>query len=56
MLVIANLVAKRRRGNARSRVRLLPVAQAQSVAVREARAAAGAVFSDLAVTDLGSSR
>ncbi|MCT2546236.1 hypothetical protein [Streptomyces atratus] len=39
--------------NARSRVRLLPVAKAHGIAVREAREAAGAVFSDLAVTASG---
>ncbi|MBV7674295.1 hypothetical protein STHAL_33145 [Streptomyces halstedii] len=39
--------------NARSRVRLLPVAQAHGIAVREAREAADAVFSDLAVTASG---
>ncbi|MEU8622655.1 hypothetical protein [Streptomyces sp. NPDC048623] len=39
--------------NARSRVRLLPVAQAHGIAVREARKAADAVFSDLAVTASG---
>ncbi|MFC8926832.1 hypothetical protein ACFT43_13285 [Streptomyces albidoflavus] len=39
--------------NARSRVRLLPVAKAHGIAVREARGAADAVFSDLAVTASG---
>ncbi|WP_445403153.1 hypothetical protein ACSMX9_29995 (plasmid) [Streptomyces sp. LE64] len=39
--------------NARSRVRLLPVAAAHGIAVREAREAADAVFSDLAVTASG---
>jgi hypothetical protein len=39
--------------NARSRVRLLPVAKAYGVAVREAREAADAVFSDLAGTASG---
>ncbi|EGJ72722.1 hypothetical protein STTU_p0109 (plasmid) [Streptomyces sp. Tu6071] len=39
--------------HARSRVRLLPVARAHGIAVREARGAAGAVFSDLAVTASG---
>ncbi|MFF8604054.1 hypothetical protein ACF065_33690 [Streptomyces sp. NPDC015232] len=39
--------------NARSRVRLLPVAKAHGIAVREARKAADAVFSDLAVTASG---
>lgn len=39
--------------NARSRVRLLPVAKAHGIAVREARVAADAVFSDLAVTASG---
>ncbi|CAL9673067.1 hypothetical protein [Streptomyces sp. enrichment culture] len=39
--------------NARSRVRLLPVAKAHGIAVREAREAADAVFSDLAVTASG---
>lgn len=39
--------------NARSRVRLLPVAKAHGIAVREARAAADSVFSDLAVTASG---
>ncbi|GAA2615599.1 hypothetical protein GCM10010304_81150 [Streptomyces roseoviolaceus] len=39
--------------NARSRVRLLPVAQAHGLLVREARGAADAVFSDLAVTASG---
>ncbi|MFD6131005.1 hypothetical protein ACFWC2_23625 [Streptomyces diastaticus] len=39
--------------NARSRVRLLPVAKAHGIAVREARAAADAVCSDLAVTASG---
>jgi hypothetical protein len=39
--------------NARSRVRLLPVAQAHGVAVREAREAADAMFSDLAGTASG---
>lgn len=39
--------------NARSRVRLLPVAQAHGLLVREAREAADAVFSDLAVTASG---
>ncbi|MFE3122286.1 hypothetical protein ACFXHD_02580 [Streptomyces hydrogenans] len=38
---------------ARSRVRLLPVAKAHGIAVREAREAADAVFSDLAVTASG---
>lgn len=36
--------------NARSRVRLLPVAKAHGIAVREGRKAADAMFSDLAVT------
>ncbi|NED07567.1 hypothetical protein G3I55_38720, partial [Streptomyces sp. SID6648] len=36
--------------NARSRVRLLPIAKAHGIAVREAQVAADAVFSDLAVT------
>ncbi|WP_406529993.1 hypothetical protein [Streptomyces sp. I8-5] len=43
--------------DARSRVRLVPIAEAHGVAVREARRAAKAVFSDLAGTasgDLGS--
>ncbi|WP_308061618.1 hypothetical protein [Streptomyces scabiei] len=39
--------------NARSRVRLLPVAQAHGLLVREARESADAVFSDLAVTASG---
>lgn len=39
--------------NARSRVRLLPVAQAHGVLVREAREAAAPVFSDLADTAPG---
>ncbi|WP_051369389.1 hypothetical protein [Streptomyces sp. PVA_94-07] len=39
--------------NARSRVRLLPVAAAHGIAVRESRKAADAVFSDLAVTASG---
>ncbi|MFF8618152.1 hypothetical protein [Streptomyces sp. NPDC015350] len=39
--------------NARSRVRLLPVAQAHGIAVREAREAADAVLADLAVTASG---
>ncbi|MEU6482028.1 hypothetical protein ABZ858_35180 [Streptomyces sp. NPDC047017] len=39
--------------NARSRVRLLPVAKAHGIAVREAREAADAVFSDLADTASG---
>ncbi|MFF5393276.1 hypothetical protein ACFY5H_34040 [Streptomyces sp. NPDC013012] len=39
--------------NARSRVRLLPVAKAHGIAVREAREAADAVLSDLAVTASG---
>ncbi|EYT77971.1 hypothetical protein CF54_39810 [Streptomyces sp. Tu 6176] len=39
--------------NARSRVRLLPVAKAHGIAVREAREAADAVFSDLAGTASG---
>lgn len=39
--------------NARSRVRLLPVAKAHGIAVREAREAADAAFSDLAVTASG---
>ncbi|MDT0614466.1 hypothetical protein [Streptomyces lancefieldiae] len=39
--------------NARSRVRLLPVAQAHGIAVREAQKAADAVFSDLAITASG---
>lgn len=39
--------------NARSRVRLLPVAQAHGLLVREAREAADAVFSDLADTASG---
>ncbi|MEV5566029.1 MULTISPECIES: hypothetical protein [Streptomyces] len=39
--------------NARSRVRLLPVAKAHGIAVREAREAADAVFSDLAITASG---
>ncbi|WP_235487564.1 hypothetical protein [Streptomyces roseoverticillatus] len=39
--------------NARSRVRLLPVAQAHGVLVREAREATGATFSDLAGTASG---
>ncbi|MFB6807636.1 hypothetical protein [Streptomyces sp. NPDC056387] len=39
--------------NARSRVRLLPVALAHGIAVREAREAADAVFSDLSVTASG---
>ncbi|MFB8123305.1 hypothetical protein ACFVG1_23800 [Streptomyces bacillaris] len=39
--------------NARSRVRLLPVAAAHGIAVRGAREAADAVFSDLAVTASG---
>ncbi|WP_254404979.1 hypothetical protein [Streptomyces sp. AC627_RSS907] len=39
--------------NARSRVRLLPVAQAHRIAVREAQEAADAVFSDLAITASG---
>ncbi|MEW2709067.1 hypothetical protein AB0948_29320 [Streptomyces koyangensis] len=39
--------------NARSRVRLLPVAQAHGIAVREVREAADAVLSDLAVTASG---
>lgn len=39
--------------NARSRVRLLPVAKAHGIAVREAREVADAVFSDLAVTASG---
>ncbi|WP_202456520.1 MULTISPECIES: hypothetical protein [unclassified Streptomyces] len=39
--------------NARSRVRLLPVAKAHGIAVREGREAADAVFSDLAVTASG---
>ncbi|MGW4840032.1 hypothetical protein [Streptomyces globisporus] len=39
--------------NARSRVRLLPVAKAHGIAVREAQEAADAVFSDLAVTASG---
>lgn len=38
---------------ARSRVRLLPVARAHGVLVREAREATGAVFSDLAVSASG---
>ncbi|MEU5810949.1 hypothetical protein [Streptomyces sp. NPDC047718] len=39
--------------NARSRVRLLPVAKAHGIAVREAREGADVVFSDLAVTASG---
>ncbi|MET9734518.1 hypothetical protein ABZZ79_28930 [Streptomyces sp. NPDC006458] len=39
--------------NARSRVRLLPVAQAHGLLVREAREAVDAVFSELAVTASG---
>ncbi|MFJ3848336.1 hypothetical protein ACIPV3_30160 [Streptomyces albidoflavus] len=39
--------------HARSRVRLLPVAKAHGIAVREAREAADAVFSDLAGTASG---
>ncbi|MEU1516267.1 hypothetical protein ABZ490_29715 [Streptomyces sp. NPDC005811] len=39
--------------NARSRVRMLPVAQAHGIVVREAREAADAMFSDLAVTASG---
>ncbi|MEH0467128.1 hypothetical protein [Streptomyces acidiscabies] len=39
--------------NARSRVRLLPVAKAHGIAVREAREVADVVFSDLAVTASG---
>ncbi|MFF3177958.1 hypothetical protein ACFVQ0_35665 [Streptomyces sp. NPDC057900] len=39
--------------NARSRVRLLPVAKAHGIAVREAREVADAMFSDLAVTASG---
>ncbi|MFL4953331.1 hypothetical protein ACJ6WE_40075 [Streptomyces sp. MMS24-I31] len=39
--------------NERSRVRLLPVARAHGLLVREAREAADAVFSDLAVTASG---
>ncbi|MCO6698820.1 hypothetical protein KQI59_31065 [Streptomyces sp. Vc17.3-30] len=39
--------------NARSRVRLLPVAKAHGIAVREARKAADSVFSDLAGTASG---
>ncbi|MGW4186256.1 hypothetical protein ACWEK2_29315 [Streptomyces albidoflavus] len=39
--------------NARSRVRLLPVAKAHGIAVREAREAADSVFSDLAGTASG---
>ncbi|MFJ6785597.1 hypothetical protein [Streptomyces yangpuensis] len=39
--------------HAKSRVRLVPVARAHGVAVREARRAAGAVFSDLAGTASG---
>jgi hypothetical protein len=39
--------------NARSRVRLLPVAQAHGIAVREAREATASVFSDLADTASG---
>ncbi|MFJ6628904.1 MULTISPECIES: hypothetical protein [unclassified Streptomyces] len=39
--------------HARSRVRLLPVAKAHGIAVREARKAADAVFSDLAGTASG---
>ncbi|UDM05546.1 hypothetical protein [Streptomyces longhuiensis] len=39
--------------HAKSRVRLVPVAEAHGVAVREARRAANAVFSDLAVTASG---
>ncbi|MFE5200973.1 hypothetical protein ACFQ93_46125 [Streptomyces sp. NPDC056601] len=39
--------------HARSRVRLVPVAEAHGVAVREARRAASAAFSDLAVTASG---
>ncbi|MEV7711207.1 hypothetical protein [Streptomyces sp. NPDC088270] len=39
--------------NARSRVRLLPVAQAHGIAVREAQEAADSVFSDLSVTASG---
>ncbi|MEU9031459.1 hypothetical protein AB0D46_28875 [Streptomyces sp. NPDC048383] len=39
--------------HAKSRVRLVPVARAHGVAVREARRAAGAVFSDLAGTAFG---
>nr|BAK19824.1 putative TRA1 protein [Streptomyces rochei] len=39
--------------NARSRVRLLPVAKAHGIAVRETREAAHAVFSDLAATASG---
>ncbi|WP_445520979.1 hypothetical protein [Streptomyces sp. NEAU-174] len=52
------VVAVERRGtasglNARSRVRLLPVAQAHGLRVREAREAATSVFSDLAGTASG---
>ncbi|MFJ3630371.1 hypothetical protein ACIPQ3_30205 [Streptomyces albidoflavus] len=39
--------------HARSRVRLLPVAKAHGIAVREAREVADAMFSDLAVTASG---
>ncbi|MEO3978060.1 hypothetical protein [Streptomyces sp. CAU 1734] len=39
--------------NTRSRVRLLPVARAHGIAVREARKVADAMFSDLAVTASG---
>ncbi|MER6560553.1 hypothetical protein ABT300_23020 [Streptomyces sp. NPDC001027] len=39
--------------NARSRVRMLPVAQAHGIVVREALEAADAMFSDLAVTASG---
>ncbi|MDI6413149.1 hypothetical protein QLX52_30545 [Streptomyces albus] len=39
--------------NARSRVRLLPVAKAHGIAVQETREAADAVFSDLAATASG---